>query len=222
MPNNTANITATTPRPEGEFFRAALGTEVPDDAKTALAEPFKLQGYTDEDGFTISPERETTDKKAYGGVTVYTTQDNYGVTMTVTVLETMNIEAKRTAFGDENVTDAPTDVAHSSTRLGAPTASAVCPVRPGLFWCCAHPSAVGVDSGSSAMSSSTSPSTTTSRPVGANPTARTVTTWVPAANPRANVPSSSVRTASTFVPAIVTVAPDTAVPSSALDTMPVS
>jgi len=104
MPNSTANITATTPRSEGEFFRAALGTTVPDDAKTALAEPFKLQGYTDEDGFTVAVERETTDKKAYGGVTVYTTQDNYGVTLTVTVLETMNIETKRTVFGDENVT----------------------------------------------------------------------------------------------------------------------
>lgn len=105
MANNTAFITATTPRPEGEFFRATLGTEAPVDAKTALTADFKIQGYTDEDGFTISPERETTDKKAYGGVTVYTTQDSYGVTMTVTVLETMNIEAKKTAFGDENVTE---------------------------------------------------------------------------------------------------------------------
>lgn len=106
MSNNTAHITATTPRPEGEFFRATLGSEIPDDAKTALDEStFKLQGYTDEDGFTISPERETSDKRAYGGVVVYTTQDSYGVTMSVTVLETMNIEAKKTAFGDENVTE---------------------------------------------------------------------------------------------------------------------
>lgn len=104
MPNNTANITATTPRQEGEFFRATLGTEIPDDAKTALTEPFKLQGYTDEDGFTVTTDRETSDKKAYGGVTVYTTQDSYGVSLQVTVLETMNVETKKTAFGDENVT----------------------------------------------------------------------------------------------------------------------
>lgn len=105
MPNNTANITATTPRQEGEFFRALLGTEVPVDAKTALGEPFKLQGYTDEDGFTVTQERETTDKKSYGGVTVYTTQDSYGVSLQVTVLETMNLETKRTVFGDDNVTE---------------------------------------------------------------------------------------------------------------------
>lgn len=104
MANDTANITSTNPRSGGEFFRAPLGSTLPTDAVAELSEDFKGLGYTGEDGFTVSITRDTEDKKAYGGDTVYTLQTDYGVSVQVTVYESQNAEVLKTVFGDDNVT----------------------------------------------------------------------------------------------------------------------
>lgn len=119
MANNSALITSTNPADGGELHRAALGTTVPTDAITELAEAFKGQGYTGPEGFVVSVTRETTDKKAYGGKTVYTTQDDYGVSVKVTLMESANGEVLKTVFGDANVdvAGANTTVRYNANRL---------------------------------------------------------------------------------------------------------
>lgn len=104
MANNTANITSTNPADGGEFYRAALGSTLPVDAITDLDEAFNGLGFTGEDGFVISQNRSTEDKRAYGGDVVYSLQTEYGVSVQVTVYESQNAEVLRTVFGDDNVT----------------------------------------------------------------------------------------------------------------------
>ena len=50
--NNSANVTAGTPKVGGAFFHAPLGTDLPTDARTPLDAAFKNLGYISEDGLT--------------------------------------------------------------------------------------------------------------------------------------------------------------------------
>ena len=47
---NSANVTAGKPKITGAVYRAPLGTTLPTDATTDLAEAFKNMGYGSEDG----------------------------------------------------------------------------------------------------------------------------------------------------------------------------
>lgn len=55
--STVSNVTAAKPRTGGAIYRAPLGTAIPTDATTALAEAFKALGYLSEDGLvnTNSP-----------------------------------------------------------------------------------------------------------------------------------------------------------------------
>ena len=104
MANNTANITSTNPADGGEFYRAPLGSTLPVDAIADLDAAFNGLGFTGEDGFVVSQNRATEDKRAYGGDVVYSLQTEYGVSIQVTVYESQNAEVLKTVFGDDNVT----------------------------------------------------------------------------------------------------------------------
>jgi hypothetical protein len=87
----------------GSFYRAALGTALPEDALDELDPGFKDHGWMGDDGFKASPKRDTTKHKAFGGSTVKVTQDNYECTVTATIYE-QNEDTLKTVFGDANVT----------------------------------------------------------------------------------------------------------------------
>lgn len=119
MANNSANITSTNPADGGELHRAPLGSTLPADAVTDLDVAFNGLGFTGEDGFVITQNRSTEDKRAYGGDVVYSLQTEYGVSVQVTVYESQNAEVLKTVFGDDNVTVAGgnTTVTYNKKRL---------------------------------------------------------------------------------------------------------
>src|SRR5690606_22565780 len=82
---------------------------------------FNGLGFTGEDGFVVSQNRSTEDKRAYGGDVVYSLQTEYGVSIQVTVYESQNAEVLKTVFGDDNVTvdgvTGTTTVKYNKTRL---------------------------------------------------------------------------------------------------------
>lgn len=119
MANDSSNITSTNPADGGELHRAPLATVLPTDAITDLEAAFNGLGFTGDDGFVISQNRSTEDKRAYGGDVVYSLQTEYGVTVQVTVYESQNAEVLKTVFGDDNVTVAAgtTEVKYNKKRL---------------------------------------------------------------------------------------------------------
>lgn len=112
MANDSSLITSTNPADGGEFHRAALGSTLPTDAIADLDAAFNGLGFTGEEGFVVSQNRSTEDKRAYGGDVVYSLQTEYGVSVQVTVYESQNAEVLRTVFGDDNV-----DVAGGTTTV---------------------------------------------------------------------------------------------------------
>lgn len=100
---NSKNIWAATLHEDGgSFYRAPLGTALPDDALDALPSAYEDHGWMGDDGFKASPKRDTTKHKAFGGATVKVTQDNYECTVTATIYE-QNLTTLKTIFGDDNV-----------------------------------------------------------------------------------------------------------------------
>lgn len=102
---NVNNITSSNPGRKGVMFRAPIGTELPTDAVSELAEGYVDQGIVGEDGVTQAITRDTEDIKAYGGDIVYTLQTDYGEEFTLVLYESRNVETLKTVFGDANVTE---------------------------------------------------------------------------------------------------------------------
>lgn len=100
MANTVANVSAGKPNASGSIFRAPLGTTLPTDASTALDEAFVCLGYASDDG--LKHEFSTEDEvKAWGGDVVLSTHEDK---FTVTLIEVLNADVLKAAFGDDNVT----------------------------------------------------------------------------------------------------------------------
>lgn len=100
---DSKNIWAATLAPDkGSFYRGPLGTPLPTDALDALDPALEDHGFMGDDGFTNGISRDTTKHKAFGGETVYVTQDSYEETVQVTCYESNPI-VLRSVFGDDNV-----------------------------------------------------------------------------------------------------------------------
>lgn len=118
---------STRPADGGVFYRAALGTTLPelDEAPwDALdANTFFDHGWIGDDGITNGIKRDTTDHQAFGGDVVKTTQDKYTETLKITCYET-NQTVLESVFGPDNVSVDETSghrqitVNHSSLPLG--------------------------------------------------------------------------------------------------------
>lgn len=109
---DSKNIWAATLAPDkGSFYRGPLGVPLPTDALDVLDTDLEDHGFMGDDGFTNGISRDTTKHKAFGGETVYVTQDSYEETIQVTCYES-NPTVLRTVFGEDNV-----DADYSSGHL---------------------------------------------------------------------------------------------------------
>lgn len=100
---NSQNIWAATLAPTGgSFYRAPLGTVIPTDPLATLSSSYVDHGWMGDDGFQLSPKRDTKKHRAFGGQVIKVTQDSYEVTLKATIYE-QNLDTFKTLVGDDNV-----------------------------------------------------------------------------------------------------------------------
>lgn len=103
MGNSAKNVTAAKPKKSGAIFVAPIGTELPTDAKSVLAETYKCLGYCSEDGVKNKNSAESEGIKAWGGDTVLNLQKAKEDTFTLKLIEALNIDVLKTVYGSANV-----------------------------------------------------------------------------------------------------------------------
>lgn len=103
MAQTATNVTAAKPASGGAVYRAPLGTTLPTNSTTALANTFVALGYCSQDGLTNSNSTTVEEIKAWGGDTVYTVQTDANDTFSFTLLEALNADVLKTIYGEANV-----------------------------------------------------------------------------------------------------------------------
>lgn len=101
---NVTEVTAGKPKVGGHVYRAPIGTTLPTDATTALAQAFIDMGYISDDGVTNSNSPESTVINAWGGTPVLTIQESKADTYQLTFISAENVEVQKMVYGDDNVT----------------------------------------------------------------------------------------------------------------------
>lgn len=86
----------------GTVYRAPKGTDLPEDATTALPDVWKSVGYIGEDGITFSEDTDTTSINEMGGNAVKTVVSSYSETAQFVMIET-NEHSLKERYGDKNV-----------------------------------------------------------------------------------------------------------------------
>lgn len=104
MANNVKQVMAGKPLATGGALVAPPGTALPTDEVVALNVAFLPLGFLGDNGVDLTPNRSTTTKKAWGGDTVLVLQTEFGVEVKVTLIEALNVNASKLAFGTANVT----------------------------------------------------------------------------------------------------------------------
>lgn len=82
---------------------APIGTATPTDPTSVLNAAFKELGYVNEDGLKLSHDASDDKIKVWGGVTIRTIRSDYSVTITGTLLSTLDVDVLKTAFGANQV-----------------------------------------------------------------------------------------------------------------------
>lgn len=101
---DTKNIWSPGPPSDDEsFFRAPLGTDLPQTAVDELAAEFEGHGVCGEDGYTNNVKRDVTRHRDFAGKVCHVTQDGYEETIQITFYE-QNPVSLGAAYGDDNVT----------------------------------------------------------------------------------------------------------------------
>ena len=109
----STNVTAAKPKVGGSIYIAPVGTALPTDASTALANTYIELGYVSDDGITNSNSPESDIIKAWGGDTVLTLLTSKDDTFQFTLIEVLNMEVLKLVYGDTNVSG--TDLATGIT-----------------------------------------------------------------------------------------------------------
>lgn len=99
------NVSTGKPKVAGAVYRAVLGTTLPTNATSELADAYKELGYISEDGVTNSNAPETDEIKAWGGDTVLTVQTDKPDTFEMKFIETMRVEVLKMIYGEDNVVE---------------------------------------------------------------------------------------------------------------------
>lgn len=102
--NDKSNVSLGKPCAIGGVYYAPLGTALPKDATTPLAEAYKCIGYISEDGLTNSTDTDTTEVKEWGGATVLKEISSYSETYQFAMLE-IKADSMKLRYGADNVTD---------------------------------------------------------------------------------------------------------------------
>ena len=97
-------VTVAKPKTGGAASRAPLGTTLPTDATTALDAAFISLGYISEEGLSNPNSMTTEDIKAWGGDIVYSAETEKSDRFRFKLIEALNINVLKTAYGDDNVT----------------------------------------------------------------------------------------------------------------------
>lgn len=90
------------PKVAGGIYRAPLGTALPTDTSD-LASTYVSVGYISEDGVSNDGSRESEDVKAWGGVTVMSTQTEKNDIFSFAMLEVNNVDVLKMVYGEDNV-----------------------------------------------------------------------------------------------------------------------
>lgn len=102
--SDVKNVTTAKPKVGGAVYSAPLGTALPTDAITKLADTFKPLGYISEDGMTNKNSPESDNIKAWGGDIVASVQTEKADTFTYTLIEATNPDVLKEVYGQDNVT----------------------------------------------------------------------------------------------------------------------
>lgn len=104
MPTAT-NVSPGKPKVTGAVFRAPIGTALPTDASTALADAFVELGYVSDDGVRNTNTAESDEVKAWGGAPVLNLMTGKPDTWKLKLIEALNPNVLKTVYGDNNVTE---------------------------------------------------------------------------------------------------------------------
>ncbi len=104
MGNNATNVTTGKPKTSGAVFRAPKGTTVPTDATTALAAAFVCLGHVSEEGLSNSNEMDVSAIKAWGGMIVYRSLNEFNDDFSLALIESENADVLKSVYGQNNVT----------------------------------------------------------------------------------------------------------------------
>jgi len=88
----------------GGLWRATLGTTLPTDTTTSLANTYKSLGYIGEDGVTIAIDRPSTPQYSWGGWKVASLQQHYNPSLSFKLLQVLDPDVLKAVHSDTNVT----------------------------------------------------------------------------------------------------------------------
>jgi hypothetical protein len=101
--SNKDNVTVGKPAIAGAISIAPEGTDLPTSASAALDQAFSRLGYVSEDGLVQSTDMSSTDINAWGGDKVLTVIESIAETYQYTLIEGLNIDVLKHAYGEDNV-----------------------------------------------------------------------------------------------------------------------
>lgn len=103
MGNTATNVSVGKPATSGAIYRAPLNSTLPTSPDDSLAAAYKCLGYVSADGVTNSQTRDTTEITAWGGDVVLNSQTKKIDTFKAKLIESLNLDVLKAAFGDNNV-----------------------------------------------------------------------------------------------------------------------
>lgn len=108
MGNSIDNVAVMKPATTGAIYYGSENATVPTSA-TATLTGFSCVGYIGDDGVKKNVSRESTSIKDWGGETIKTVQTDYEATYQFTMTESLNVNALKAFYGEDNVIEGDSD-----------------------------------------------------------------------------------------------------------------